>query len=74
MSEESNLSVIEFDAQPVKAQTMSTDNTIRITLDLNEDKTMVLAQMAECIRFGVVLHITAIPLETNDGRKSTKRY
>jgi hypothetical protein len=74
MSDESSLNKIEFDALPVKVQTMATDNTIRITLDLNENETMVMAKVAECIRFGARLHIKAIPETTDDKPRRTKSY
>lgn len=47
---------ISFSATVYKVQTLS-DNGIRVSLDLAEDCTMQLAQLAECQRFGVVLEV-----------------
>lgn len=74
MSGESSPNKIEFDAQVKKVQTMAEDNTIRVTLDMNEGNTIIMAKLAECARFGVVLALTAIPKETDGGRKQIKRY
>ena len=48
------MNVIKFPAVVYKVQTLS-DNGIRVSLDLSEDCTMQLAQLAECQRFGIVL-------------------
>jgi selenophosphate synthetase-related protein len=74
MSDESSLNKIEFDAQVKKVQTMAEDNTIRATLDLSEGETVTMAKLAECARFGVVLHIVAIPRATDERPKRTKSY
>lgn len=74
MSDESSLNKIEFDAQVKKVQTMAEDNTIRVTLDMNEGNTIIMAQLAECARFGVMLHIVGKPTETNERPKTAKRY
>lgn len=74
MSGESSPNEIEFDAQVKKVQTMAEDNTIRATLDLSEGETVTMAKLAECARFGVVLHIVAIPRATDERPKTAKRY
>jgi hypothetical protein len=63
---------IEFTAQVIKVQTMHADNTIRLTLDMNETETMVMAQLAECARFGVVMRIIATMEQKNDRRITDK--
>lgn len=51
---------IVFRATVSKVQTL-TDNGIRVALDLSENDTMNMAQLAECQRFGVVLVVSATP-------------
>ena len=64
---------IEFTAQVYKVQTLATDQGIRVTLDLSETETLTMARLAECQRFGVLLRIVAT-VQSDDGRKHTKRY
>jgi hypothetical protein len=49
---------IKFDAAVVRVKTM-VDGGIRVELDLSEKETMVMAQLAECQRFGMLLHMQA---------------
>ena len=63
---------IEFTAQVFKVQTM-VDNGIRVTLDLSEGETVTMAKLAECQRFGALLRVVAT-VQSDDGRKRTKRY
>ena len=53
------------------------DNGMRITLDLPETEIMQMAMFAECKRMGVVLEVSAYPMDANtsagdtpDGKKS----
>lgn len=74
MSDARGPQAIEFTAQVYKVQTL-VDNGIRVTLDLPETETVIMAKLAECQRAGVVLHIVATVAEKDDGRpKATKRY
>ena len=67
---------IKFYATVEKVQTM-TDYGIRITLDMSEGNTMIMAMLAECKRMGVILDIEATPTvqdkataDTPDGKKA----
>jgi hypothetical protein len=53
--------VIEFVATVYKVQTLA-DNGIRVTLDMDENSTMIMAQLAECQRFGAVLKVIVKPI------------
>lgn len=50
----------------MKVQTMATDLSIRLTLDLPEYMTLILAQLAECKRQGAILRIKAEPVVPED--------
>jgi hypothetical protein len=52
---------IVFSATIAKVQTL-VDNGIRVTLDLDENSVMVMAQLVECKRAGAVLKISAMPV------------
>ena len=72
MSNESSPQAIEFTAQVYKVQTL-VDNGIRVTLDLAETETVIMAKLAECQRFGAVLQITAEVIQNNDRGNTKKR-
>ena len=57
--------LIEFIAQVARVQTMA-DGGIRVVLDLPETASMVMAQLAECQRFGVVLEVEVTPKKVQD--------
>ena len=56
------MATIEFVAQIAKVQTL-VDGGIRLTLDLPETETLVMAQMAEMKRLNGVVKINAEPYE-----------
>ena len=56
---------IEFIAAVYKVQTL-VDGGVRVTLDLPETAIMQMAQLAECQRFGVVLNIHCLAMESNN--------
>ena len=61
------MSEITFTAEVYKVQTL-TDGGIRVTLNMSENETMVMAQLAECQRWGVVLQVTCITGLEQDGK------
>jgi hypothetical protein len=50
-----------FWAEIIKVQTMES-GAIRLTLDLPENETALMAKLAECKRVGALLNIKAIPI------------
>ena len=59
-SGESYARPLKFWAEVIKVQTMES-GAIRLTLDLPENETVLMAQLAECKRRGAVLEIKATP-------------
>jgi hypothetical protein len=63
------MSDITFTAEVYKVQTL-TDGGIRVTLNMSENETMVMAQLAECQRWGVVLEVVCkTEVEQSNGKK-----
>ncbi|CAK0768414.1 conserved hypothetical protein [Gammaproteobacteria bacterium] len=60
-----DMAEIKFTAEVIKVQTMERDYAIRLTLDLAEDETQVMAMLAECKRQGIPLTFIA---KINDDR------
>jgi len=71
ISEKGNPAAIRFYAQVYKVQTL-VDNGIRVTLDLAETETVIMAKLAECQRFGSLLNVTAIPFVTERNNETEK--
>ena len=59
-ADEKGASKLSFYAEVIKVQTMES-GAIRLTLDLAEHETVLMAQLAECKRRGAVLEIEATP-------------
>lgn len=68
------METIEFTGTIVKVQTMATDLSIRLTLDLPEYMTMAMAQIAECKRQGAELKIAATPVFPKAEEKKKGRF
>lgn len=65
---------IEMTVQVARVQTLA-DGGLRFTLDAPETAIMQAAQLMECKRFGVVLKLTAEPIEQEEGRqKISERF
>ena len=63
-SGENSESSLKFVAEIIKVQTMES-GAIRLTLDLPEHETVLMAKLAECKRMGAVLEIKATALINN---------
>ena len=60
---------LTFYAEIIKVQTMES-GAIRLTLDLPEHETVLMAKLAECKRQGAVLDVTAEPrFETREDER-----
>lgn len=57
-------SSLKFVAEIIKVQTMES-GAIRLTLDLPEHETVLMAKLAECKRMGAVLEVSATALINN---------
>jgi len=51
---------LKFLAEIIRVQTMES-NAIRVTMELSESETVLMAHLAECRRRGALLDIVAIP-------------
>jgi hypothetical protein len=60
-AEEAEDDSLVFWAEIIKVQTMES-SAIRLTLDLPETETVLMAKLAECKRLGAILDIKAIPI------------
>lgn len=56
---------LTFMAEIIKVQTMES-GAIRLTVDLPEHETVLMAKLAECKRWGAVLDVTATPKTKED--------
>ena len=56
---ESDANSLKFVAEIIKVQTMES-GAIRVTLDLPEHETVLMAKLAECKRMGAVLEVKAM--------------
>lgn len=63
---------ISFTATVYKVQTL-VDSGVRVTLDLDENSIMQMAQLAECQKAGAILQLIAEIGQTDDRRNTNKR-
>ena len=67
------MNAITFQAVVYKVQTITTDNTVRVTLDLSEDCIPEMAMLAETRRQGIPLIFTATVEDKEPYKPSKKR-
>ena len=70
---ESDANSLNFLAEIIKVQTMES-GAIRVTLDLPEHETVLMAKLAECKRMGALLEVTAIAKVENGEVKTNRRF